>query len=110
MPIDVGQAAVELDLQLVLRILLRQRDVDRARHLAQLVHVGIGQFHQLARIRPVNSICTGLPPPFRSSSTTYSAPTRRAILVAQVGGDFGGAALALGCACRCRHRCGRRWR
>ena len=41
----VGQAAVELDLQLVLRLLLRQAHVDRARDLAQLVHEVAGDRH-----------------------------------------------------------------
>jgi hypothetical protein len=42
MPSVLGQAPVELDLQLVLRILLRQAHVHRARDLAQLVHELVG--------------------------------------------------------------------
>ena len=48
----VGQAAVEFDLQLLLGVLLGQSHIDRPGNQAQLVHVGAGDFQQLARIRP----------------------------------------------------------
>ena len=46
----VGQAAVELDLQFVLRVLLGQADIDRARHQAQLVHELVGDLQQPPRV------------------------------------------------------------
>ena len=46
----VGQAAVQLDAQLVLRVLLRQADVDSAGHFAQTRHEVVGDLEQLARV------------------------------------------------------------
>ena len=46
----IGQAAVELDLHLGLRVLLRQADVHRTRHLAQLVHEALRDVEQHARV------------------------------------------------------------
>ena len=47
-PHRIGQAPVELDLQLLLGVLLGQADVHCTRHQAELVHVVTGDLQQLA--------------------------------------------------------------
>ena len=77
----------------------RQADVDRARHLAQLVHEVVGDRHQLARVGAgrTGSAPACCAPLFRSSSTDVLGADQAASSVSRRSTAISlGAALALG--------------
>ena len=106
----VGEAAIELDPQLVLRILLRQAHVHGARDLPQLVHELVGDLHELARVgaveldlhRLARAVVEVVEHHVLGADQLRRACSRRSPR------DLAASALRVAAACRCRPRRGRR--